>query len=69
MSRCFFITLDIYKEDWHGYLTIGQPVYFWSSADAGDADLLRVAGHDSIDEAIAALKTEMLKLFDAFSVI
>ena len=25
MPRCFFITLDTYKESWHGHVTIGQP--------------------------------------------
>ena len=69
MSQCFFITFDTYKEEWRGYLTIGQHSYFWSSADVGDAHLLGVGGHHSIDEAIRALKAEMVKLFDAFSAI
>ena len=69
MSQCFFITFDTYKEEWRGYLTIGQHSYFWSSADVGDAHLLGVGRHHSIDEAIKSLKAEMVKLFDSFSAI
>lgn len=68
MPRQFFITLDTYEEYWRSYLTIGQPSYLWSSADFGDAILLSTGNHASIDDAITALKEEMLLLFKAFSV-
>jgi len=68
MSRRFFITLDTYKEQWRSHLTIGQPSYLWSSADVGDAHLLSTGDHASLDDAITALKEEMLLLFKAFSV-
>lgn len=68
MSRCFYITLDTYKEKWRGSLTIGQHSYLWSSADMGDAHLLSTDDRDSVEEAISALKAEMLKLFQALSV-
>jgi hypothetical protein len=65
MSRTFFITLDTYENQWHGSLTIGQHSYLWSSADMGDAHLLDTDSYDSLEEAIAALKTEIVSLFDA----
>ncbi|NET57108.1 MAG: hypothetical protein F6K47_13365 [Symploca sp. SIO2E6] len=67
-SKYFFITLDTYKEKWRSHLTIGQPSYLWSSADFGDAYLLSTGNHDSLADAITALKGEMLLLFKAFSV-
>ncbi len=69
MSQRFFITLDTYKQEWRGHLTIGQPSYLWSSADVGDAHLLGTDPRDSLEEAIAALKSEMVRLFQAFSVV
>jgi hypothetical protein len=69
MPRCFFITFDTNQENWYGYLTIGQPCYFWSSADVGDAHLLHTEPCQAIDNAMAALKTEIVNLFSAFSVI
>jgi hypothetical protein len=68
MPRRFFITLDTYEEHWRSHLTIGQPSYLWSSADFGDAILLSTGNYTSIDDAITALKEEMLLLFKAFSV-
>lgn len=69
MSRRFFVTLNTYEEMWQGHLTIGQPCYFWSSADAGDAHLLDTKPCDTLEDAISALKVEMLNLFRAFSVV
>ncbi|NEP74744.1 MAG: hypothetical protein F6K25_23705 [Okeania sp. SIO2G4] len=68
-SRNFFITLDTYDEKWRGSLTIGLPVYLWSSADFGDAHLLDTDDCDSLEDAITALKAEMKQLFQAFSVV
>ena len=59
----FFVTLDKNKEEWRGYLTVGQPSYLWSSADFGDAYLLAVGDYDSIEAAITGLKVEIVKLF------
>ncbi|CCQ55937.1 hypothetical protein [Crocosphaera watsonii] len=69
MSKCFFVTLETCDEKWRAYLTIGQHCSFWSSADMGDAYLLDTDNYDSVDEIILQLKKEMLKLFQAFSVI
>ncbi|NEP08021.1 MAG: hypothetical protein F6K34_26545, partial [Okeania sp. SIO4D6] len=68
-SRNFFITLDTYDEKWRGSLTIGLPVYLWSSADFGDAHLLDTDDCDSLEDAITALKAEMKQLFQTFSVV
>ncbi|MGK7924142.1 MAG: hypothetical protein AB4290_02630 [Spirulina sp.] len=65
--RNYFITLDTYEEKWQGYLTIGQPVFLWSSADCGDAHLVSTDSCDSLDKAIANLKAEIAQLFEAFS--
>ncbi len=70
MSRIFFITFNKYQEKWSGTLTIGQHNYFWSSADFGDAHLLNTTdNYDLLEDAIAALKTEILKFFTALSVV
>lgn len=70
MSRRFFITLDkTYENKWQGCLTIGQPSYLWSSADAGDAHLVDTEPSETLKEAIVALKANMLELFRAFSVL
>jgi hypothetical protein len=65
MSRTFFITLDTYENQWHGSLTIGQHSYLWSSADMGDAHLLDTDSYEFLEEALAALKAEIVSLFDA----
>lgn len=68
MPRRFFITLDTNHEDkWQGCLTIGQPSYLWSSADAGDAHLVDTDPSDTLEEAIAALKAKIVELLAAFS--
>ncbi len=67
-DNSFFITFDTNQENWYGYLTIGQPCYFWTSADVGDAHLLHTKPCQTIDNAMAALKTEIVNLFSAFSV-
>jgi hypothetical protein len=69
LPQRFFITLDTYKENWYGYLTIGQPSYFWSSASVGDAYLVDTDACKTLEEAIATLKAEIVKLFNAFSVV
>lgn len=69
MSKHFYITFDIYEDKWTGCLTIGQPSYFWSSADVGDAHLVATQPCETLEEAITALKTETANLFRAFSAI
>lgn len=56
-----------HQEEWRGSLTIGQHSYLWSSADVGDAHLLSTEPCNSLEDAIAALKAEMIRLFKAFS--
>jgi hypothetical protein len=68
MPRTFFITLDTYEQQWAGHLTIGQHAYVWSSTDMGDAHLVDSDPCDSVEGAIASLKTEIQKLFAAFSI-
>ncbi len=68
-SRDFYITFDICEEKWAGHLSIGQHCYFWSSADFGDAVLADTEPCDTLEDAIAALKDEMVKLLRAFSAI
>ncbi|MEC4813425.1 MAG: hypothetical protein SAK29_09165 [Scytonema sp. PMC 1069.18] len=69
MPRRFFLTFDIDKDKWQGCLTIGQHSYLWSSADVGDAHLLNTEPCESLEEAIAAIKAEMLEFFRAFSAV
>ncbi|MEA5599273.1 hypothetical protein [Rivularia sp. UHCC 0363] len=70
MSRRFFITFDKSHENkWQGCLTIGQHSYLWSSADMGDAHLLDTEPTETLEEAIVALKANMLELFRSFSVV
>lgn len=66
MQKSFFITLDTYENEWRGALTIGQHSYLWSSADFGDAHLLGVGPCESVEDAIAALKDDIVSLFEAF---
>ena len=68
-SKIFFITLDTYKDKWTGHLSIGKHVYFWSSADFGDACLIDTEPCETLEDAIIALKKEMADLFRAFSAI
>ncbi len=37
LKRRFYVTFDIYQDQWRGNLTIGQHCYLWTSADVGDA--------------------------------
>jgi hypothetical protein len=67
LPKSFFITLDTYQQEWRATLTIGQHSYLWSSADFGDAHLVTVDSCNSCQEAITALKQEMLRLFTALS--
>ena len=80
MPRRFFITLDTDHEDkWQGCLTIGQPSYLWSSADAGDAHIVahivNTEPSETLQEAMpsatsrtnAELKAKIVKLLAAFS--
>lgn len=68
MPHTFFITLATYEQQWTGHFTIGQHAYLWSSADMGDAHLVDSDACDSVEGAIASLKTEIKKLFDALSI-
>ncbi len=68
MSEHFFITFitfDIYGTAWNGCLSIGQHSYFWSSADAGDARLIDTNPCPTLEDAIAALKNKMARVFSA----
>ncbi|MDM8550083.1 hypothetical protein QUF72_08405 [Desulfobacterales bacterium HSG2] len=67
--KVFFITLDTYKDEWSGHLTIGRHSYLWTSADFGDAHLIDTEPCETIEDAITSLKTEMTNLFRAFSAI
>jgi hypothetical protein len=67
LPQRFFITFDTYQENWYGHLTIGQPCYFWTSADVGDAHLLNTKPCQTLAEAMAALKAEMVRLFSALT--
>jgi hypothetical protein len=67
MSRSFFVTLDTYEEQWYGHVTIGQPAYFWTSADFGDAQLVDTEACKTFEDAIVALKKEIASLFELFS--
>ena len=75
MPRRFFITLDTYEDKWQGCLTIGQPSYLWSSADAGDAHLVDTEPSETLQEAMpsatsrtnAELKAKIAELLAAFS--
>jgi hypothetical protein len=70
MSRRFFITLDkTHENKWQRCLSIGQHSYLWSSADFGDAHLVDTEPTETLEEAIAALKANMLEVFRAFSVL
>ncbi|MBN3870332.1 hypothetical protein [Nostoc sp. JL33] len=67
MPRRFFITLDTYEDKWQGCLTIGQPSYLWSSADAGDAHLVDTEPSETLEETISTLKAKIVELLAAFS--
>ena len=67
MSPSFFITFDTSEAGWRGHLTIGKHCYYWSSADCGDAYLLGTRPCATLDEAIAAIKTEIAGLFRELS--
>lgn len=65
MPRRFFITLDTYEDKWQGCLTIGQPSYLWSCADAGDAHLVDTEPSETLEETISTLKAKISELFQA----
>jgi len=67
MPEHFYITLDTYEQTWRGHLSIGQHCYLWSSADMGDAHLVDTEPCKNMEDAIISLKSEIAKLFDAFS--
>jgi len=67
MPRYFYITFATYADHWSGHVTIGQHYYFWTSADVGDAHILDTAECTTLEEAIVALKAEIVRLFSAFS--
>jgi hypothetical protein len=58
-AKRFFITFTQGPDGWQGDLTVGQPAYFWTSADAGDAYLLDTPPCVTLEEAITALKDAM----------
>jgi hypothetical protein len=68
LQRRFYITFDLYKEQWQGVLTIGQHNYLWTSADFGDAHLLNTSRCSDLGIAIAALKEQIAAFTRAFSV-
>ena len=55
-AKRFYITFTQGPDGWQGDLTVGQPAYFWTSADAGDAYLLDTPPCVTLEEAITALK-------------
>jgi hypothetical protein len=67
LPRLFFVTFDTHETSWSGHLTIGQHCFFWSSADVGDAHLLDTDPCSTLEDAITALKRQIVDLFDAFS--
>lgn len=67
--RRFFVTFNIYQSHWVGSLTIGQPSFFWSDADVGDANLLDADNCESLAEAITMLKSQMVELLQVFSAL
>ncbi|WP_199249171.1 hypothetical protein [[Phormidium] sp. ETS-05] len=69
MYRRFFVTFNIYKSHWVGYLTIGQPSFFWTDADMGDAHLLNTDNCESLAEAITMLKSQMVEFLQVFSAL
>lgn len=69
LKRRFYITFDIDKDQWRGYLTIGQHCYLWTSADVGDAHLVNTEPCASLEEAVAALKVKIADLARAFSIV
>lgn len=69
MQKSYFVTFSNNNVKWQGYLTIGQHIYYWSSADYGDADLLSTVPCESLGQAIVELKAKMVELFRAFSAI
>lgn len=64
MPRYFFVTFDSYKDKWCGHLSIGKPCYFWSSTEEGDAYLIDTQACETLEDALLALKTEIVTLFD-----
>ncbi|MHB1556054.1 MAG: hypothetical protein ACYC61_01110 [Isosphaeraceae bacterium] len=62
----YFVTFDTQGENWRGHLSVGQPCYFWSSADCGDAILLDTEACTELEGAMALLKLRIEKLFQAF---
>jgi hypothetical protein len=67
MPGRFFITFDTHEATWTGHLTIGQPCFYWSSADCGDAHLLDTSPCRTLDDAITSLKRHLVDLFRALS--
>jgi hypothetical protein len=61
-ARRFFITFTQEPDGGQGDLTVGQPAYFWTRADAGDAYWLDTPPCATLEEAIAALKKAMRPL-------
>jgi len=67
MPRRFYVTFDTFEATWAGHLTIGQPNYFWTSADAGDAHLVDTDRCATLEEAIDALRSRIGDLFLSLS--
>lgn len=60
--RTYFVTFNIFEGKWKGDLSIGLPMYYWSNADFGDADLVDTVRCDSVEEVIENLKAEILEM-------
>lgn len=68
--RVFYVTFDAYgNKGWQRSLTIGMPAYFWSSANVGDARLIESDQFATLEEAMRALKREMVRLASGLSAI
>ena len=67
MSRRFFLTFDLCKNSWRGHWSIGQHIYYWSSADFGDAYLVSTGRCGTLEDAIVELKSRIKDLMGELS--
>jgi len=68
-SRRFYVTFDLYENQWRGTLSIGMHNYLWSSADMGDAILANTEPCADLTGAVGKLKEKIADLARAFSVL
>ncbi|MBC8134769.1 MAG: hypothetical protein H8F28_02650 [Fibrella sp.] len=63
----FFVTFSLRNDGWTGDLTTGQPAFYWSDADIGDAMLVGTLPVGTLGDAIRVLKARMRTLFAALT--